>query len=357
LSKGCLECNINGANPPKTSVHPYSYPTGAYDRLHIDHLGPIHGTWYLVIVDAYSGWISVYPTRSLTSDKTLELLEREFAIFGYPKSITSDNSTSFVSQEAKSYFEERGITHLRIAPYSAQSNGLAEKTVQSVKRVITKSSGKTVSKALTDFLLLHRRTPQAHTGRSPAELMLGRQIPTKLDRLVPNHLQRVHDSQEKRIDASSNHQGPELKLKSSVWILSPKIGVQKRFWMPATVLRKCGPRRYQVQCTEPPNQKWYRHIDAMRARVELPLDIRDDYDDHDNGEQQDRNEDSPNVTFATPAVPPDSATPAGDSAARQPHQGSPPKSILKTPARQQPRRSTRHNKGQPAHRFTPGDYD
>jgi hypothetical protein len=305
-------------------------------------------------VDAYSGWISVHSTQSLASDKTLELLEREFVIFDYPNSITSDNSTSFVSQEAKVFFEERGITHLRIAPYSAQSNGLAEKAVQSIKRVIMKSTGKSVNRAITDFLLLHRRTPQAHTGRSPAELMLGRQIHTKLDRLVPSHFKRVHHIQEKRIPASAAHQGSDFKAQSTVWILSPKIGVQKRFWMPASVMRKCGPRRYQVRCTEPPHQIWYRHVDAMKARVDASTVIDDESDIRDDDLDGAPEQGSPSVTFGTPAASPDSATTPGSSTNGNNHQGSPARSILKTPP---PRRSTRSTRGRAAVRFTPGDYD
>jgi hypothetical protein len=184
--------------------------------------------------------------------------------------------------------------------------------------------------------------------------MLGRQIHTKLDRLVPTHLQRVHDSQEKRIAASTGHQGTDFKPQSSIWILSPKIGVQKRFWLPASVLRKCGPRRYKVQCTEPPHQIWYRHIDAMKTRVDLSTvtDGEQDFRDEPDGAPI---EGSPgNVTFATPAASPDSASPPGPSDGDRHPQGSPPKSILKTPA---PRRSSRTTKGQPALRFTPGDYD
>lgn len=62
----------------------------------------------------------------LSTKETTELLEQDFAHFGYPHTIVTDNATSFVSEEFQAYCRERGITNLTGTPYHPATNGAAE---------------------------------------------------------------------------------------------------------------------------------------------------------------------------------------------------------------------------------------
>ena len=61
-----------------------------------------------------TGWY--HPTTSMSTKATTDLLEQDFAHFGYPHTIISDNATSFSSEEFQAWCRERGIIHLTSAP-------------------------------------------------------------------------------------------------------------------------------------------------------------------------------------------------------------------------------------------------
>ena len=60
--------------PPKAQIHPWSYPTKAWSRVHIDYAGPVNNAMYLVIVDAYSKFPEVVKMSSTTSIATIRVL-------------------------------------------------------------------------------------------------------------------------------------------------------------------------------------------------------------------------------------------------------------------------------------------
>ena len=115
---------------------------------------------------------------------TTAILEQEFAHFGYPHTLVTDNATTFMSQEFQAWCKQRGIVHLTGAPYHPATNGAAERLIQSFKQALRKSS-LPPKEALQEFLMQYRRIPFA-SGLSPSELLNGRRIRTKIDTLVPS---------------------------------------------------------------------------------------------------------------------------------------------------------------------------
>ena len=156
------------------------------------------GSNWLVIVDAYSKYPCIHPTNSVTASATINLLEEDFAHFGYPHSIVTDNAPSFISEEFQSWCKERGITHLTGAPYHPATNVAAERMVQTFKQSLRKSPH-SPKKALQDFLMMYRRTP-LDSGFSSSELLNGRQIRSRLDALIPSP---AHIAQKKQMKGSS----------------------------------------------------------------------------------------------------------------------------------------------------------
>ena len=57
-------------------------------------------------------------------------LEQEFAHFGYPLTLVTDNVSTFQSKEFQAWCQDCGITHLTGAPYHPAMNGAAERLVQ-----------------------------------------------------------------------------------------------------------------------------------------------------------------------------------------------------------------------------------
>ncbi|KAJ8356838.1 hypothetical protein SKAU_G00196320 [Synaphobranchus kaupii] len=55
---------------------------------------------------------------------------------GIAESVISDNGPCYSSGEFRHFAETRGFTHTTTSPHYPQSNGLAEKTVQTAKRIL-----------------------------------------------------------------------------------------------------------------------------------------------------------------------------------------------------------------------------
>ena len=184
LCRKCTSCGQFQNKPDKPSIHPWMMPEKPWSRLHLDHAINFLGRNWLVLVDAYSKYPCIHPTTSTSSKSTTAILEQEFAHFGYPHTLVTDNATTFMSQEFQAWCKQRGIVHLTGAPYHPATNGAAERLIQSFKQALRKSS-LPPKEALQEFLMQYRRIPFA-SGLSPSELLNGRRIRTKIDTLVPS---------------------------------------------------------------------------------------------------------------------------------------------------------------------------
>ena len=95
-----------------------------------------------------------------------EVLKSLFARPGVPTTLVIDNG---ISQEMNQFATTYGFNHITSSPCYPQSNGLAERTVRTVKRQFSDSPDPFLA------LLSYRATP---LPRSPAELLMGRVIKT-----------------------------------------------------------------------------------------------------------------------------------------------------------------------------------
>eukprot|EP00731_Ephydatia_muelleri_P019387 Em0012g212a len=231
----CSTCGEHQNKVAKPANHPWMLPEKPWSRLHVDHAINFLGSNWLVMVDAYSKYPCIHATTSTSSKATTDLLEQDFAHFGYPHTIVTDNSTSFLSEEFQTWCRERGIVHLTGAPYHPATNGAAERMVQTFKRALNKST-LSPKAALQEFLMQYRRTPLAE-GYSPSEILNGRQIRSKIDILLPSPAHIAQGKQAKsatKSQLSERHQHVE-KVTQTFKIGSPV--------MPYTVVQ--GGRRSQ----------------------------------------------------------------------------------------------------------------
>lgn len=198
----------------------------------------------------------------------MDLLEKDFAHFGYPHTLVTDNATSFLSEEFQTWCRQRGITHLSGAPYHAATNGAAERLVQTFKRSLQKSA-LPPKQALQEFLMQYRRTP-LDSGYSPSELLNGRQIRTKLDAIIPSP---AHDAQRKQEQEAARQaaSGPQTEAhkfkvgdKCYAEHYGPTSGKAPR-WIPAVVTKVHGTRSVTVRIV-PQGPTWRRHVEQVRPR-------------------------------------------------------------------------------------------
>lgn len=265
----CSECQMSQATPAHAPLHPWHWPTRPWARLHLDYAGPVSGRMYLVLIDAHSKWVEAFCTPSATSAAVIEELRPLFACFGLPETVVTDNGTCFTSAEFKDFLATNGIRHITSAPYHPSSNGLAERAVQIVKRGLRKTTGGSVRSRLAKFLYAYRLAPQGTTGRSPAEMLLGRRPRSRLDILRPLTAERVETQQLKQKSKHDAHAHERLLQEGDSVLVRNYLQGEK--WLPGTIVRQTGPVSYSVRLSDGRERRC--HQDQVRKRwaeIEIP---------------------------------------------------------------------------------------
>ena len=185
IVSNCVPCQEN-RNQPASVIHPWQWPEKPWSRVHADFAGPFMGSMFLIIIDAHSKWIDVYPMNKITTEATIEELRTCFTNNGIPDYLVTDNGPSFKSEAFEKFMEVNGIIHLTSAPYHPESNGLAERAVQVFKSCMKKIQGGSLRARVNKFLLRYRVTPQTTTGRAPCVMLNKRSLKCKLDLVRPN---------------------------------------------------------------------------------------------------------------------------------------------------------------------------
>lgn len=128
---------------------------------------------------------------STSTTKTIEKLQSVFATYGPPKPSVSDNGPRFTSAGFWNFLANNGVKHILTLPYHATSNGVAERTVYTVKRALLKQLleqentrvQRSLQECVDSFRFAYRNTLSSVTGQSPVTLFLRRQPRTKLSLL------------------------------------------------------------------------------------------------------------------------------------------------------------------------------
>lgn len=182
----CAGCRLVSQPERPEPMQRRKLPDSPWVDVAIDFLGPLpSGDYLLVIIDYFSRYKEVEILRKITASETANRLELIFVRLGYPRTITLDNGRQFVSNEFDEYCRTRGIVLNRTTPYWPQENGLVERQNRSlVKRLkISQALKRDWKEDLLAYLSMYYSTPQSTTGKTPTELMYGRNIRTKLPSL------------------------------------------------------------------------------------------------------------------------------------------------------------------------------
>ena len=194
----CEICQELRTEPRKAQIHPWIYPSSPWSRVHLDYAGPVKGSMYLVVMDAYSKFPEIIKMSSTTSQATVQALQEIFSRYGLPEIIVSDNCPQFVSGDFAIFCRRNGILHRTSAAYKPATNGQAERIVQILKVALRQASvtKQNVDTLLARYLMLCRNTPHCTTGESLAMLLMGRRLRTKLDLVFPSVSKTVAIKQE-----------------------------------------------------------------------------------------------------------------------------------------------------------------
>ena len=125
-----------------------------------------------------------------------------------PVTLTTDNGPQFISKEFKDYMESKGIDHRFVTPLWPQANGEVERQNRSILKFlkICQAEGKNFKQELRGFLVAYRTTPQATTGVSPADMLYGRKVRTKLPEI-----------REVELDSEVRDRDNEMKMRGKLY--------------------------------------------------------------------------------------------------------------------------------------------
>ncbi|XP_060520646.1 uncharacterized protein K02A2.6-like isoform X2 [Cylas formicarius] len=271
--KTCSECQEARNMPRKAPVHPWEWSRAPWTRLHVDFAGPMNGKSFLIVIDSFSKWLEVRLVTNTCSN--YQSHEGNFATHGIPYVIVSDNGTAFTSEEFQQFLKTNQIRQALVAPYHPSSNGQSERMVQNVKNALKRMGNEKVQLALSRYLLTQHITPHSVTGRSPAEVWMGRKLATLLDRMQLDFTKEMSAKQEDKY--SSNETSRSFQENDPVFVRSYAPGQR---WLPSTVIESTGPLSYKVKT--PDGKITRRHTDQIRPRTlteeTVPVSDSQNYD-------------------------------------------------------------------------------
>ena len=130
----------------------------------------------LVVIDAFSRFIQVYPVKSTDATHTIEAMSTFIISFGIPQKLVYDRGTSFMSTDFSTFLPECGITHAPRTKRSPGTNGKVEiqkKHSSRYFRCYRSEAGNNWAKLACQFAFAHNTSANSSSGTTPYEVVFG----------------------------------------------------------------------------------------------------------------------------------------------------------------------------------------
>jgi len=271
----CETCQKFAPQQQKQPLQSHERPNVPWLKIGCD-VFHFDGKDYLLAVDYYSNYFETAQLSTLSTEHTIQAHKSMFSRNGIPETVVSDNGTNFVSAKFVEFSKKWGITHVTSSPYYPKSNGLAERYVGIVKTLLKKSKDSNTDPYLA---LLNYRDTAVMDGKSPAQLLNGRKLRTRLPttqaELKPRKQSDINQARKNSLQNQARFYDrsatPLRKLQPSepvvIWCDNKKI------WNPAIVTSESAqqPRSYNLQTPEGAQYRRNRqHIRPVQQPVQLP---------------------------------------------------------------------------------------
>lgn len=175
---GCRHCQDRLPSNAKEPLIMKPTPDRPFQQLAVD-FASYGGQQFLIIVDCKTDWPDVIEMKkNTTTPKLIDALRDQFCRTAIPDILWSDEGPQFTSAKLAHFLKDWGVSHKTSSPRYPQSNGKAEATVKSMKKLISAAwTGRSVNwDRLSRSLLQYRNTPSRKDGLSPAQKLLGQPV-------------------------------------------------------------------------------------------------------------------------------------------------------------------------------------
>jgi hypothetical protein len=181
----CLPCQTCKVSRQRVAglLQPIESPTGVFDLLGLDFLGPLQRTpagnrYILVCTDYLSKWAITQAVPDCTAETAARfLVENIIFQYGTPKKLLTDQGSHFVANLFEAVTSRCGIHHITASTYHPQTNGLCERFNSTLCNSISTYVNRQQSdwdEFLSSVTFAYNTSKQASTHFEPFTLMFGR---------------------------------------------------------------------------------------------------------------------------------------------------------------------------------------
>lgn len=240
LVQNCEVCQRHRHQQPKEPMKPHDKPMEPWGKVGMD-LFQLKDKDYLLLMDYHSNYPEFVLLSNTTTEQVIAQTKAIFARHGIPVTVISDNGPQFTSQSFKDFARNYGFEHITSSPLYPQSNGLAEKGVQIIKRLLKKAieTGEDPHLAVLNY-----RTSPLENGLSPAEMLMNRKLRTRLPS-AKHHMVRsaLHSSNERQMKYYNSAAKPLSPLAQEEVV---RVRCDGQWGPLAKVIKETTPRSYEV---------------------------------------------------------------------------------------------------------------
>lgn len=277
--RDCDICAKFAASQQKLPMMSHEIPTYAWQIISMDvffvkYKGKQEKM--LIMVDHFSDFFECCKLADLTPQSVIVIMKEQFARYGVPEKVISDNGTHFVNREMREFASKYEFQHATSSPYHQQGNGKAESAVKIAKNIIIKADEK---KEDMWWSLLHWRNTPNKIGSSPVQRMMCRKtrcgLPSIAKSFQPEIVQNVPYKIEINKEKSKDYydrsakERPELDIGQEVYVqIRPDT---KKTWSKGVVENKISDRSFMVNVNNTPYRRDRINI-KQAASTDYPIE-------------------------------------------------------------------------------------
>ena len=160
--QACTSCDQNSPSQPAAPPKPLPSPTYPFEMIASDYFSHA-GKQFLIVVDRYSGWLSVYQAGPDGAESLIKELKTHFTTFGISSELASDGAGEYVSGKTQKFLKNWKVNFRLSSAYFPHSNQRAELGVRAAKRMLRENlsaSGNLDTDRFLRALLTYRNTPR-----------------------------------------------------------------------------------------------------------------------------------------------------------------------------------------------------
>lgn len=190
----CVECILVSHKKGRKEgyLNPIDKGDTPLSTYHIDHLGPLSSThknykYLLTIVDAFTKFTWMYPTKTVSTEEVLDKLKIQQQTFGSPQRIITDRNASFTSHAFRDYCNAENIIHHVITTGQPRGNGQVERVHQIIIDILGKLTIDDPTKWYRRISAVQRslnNTYHRSVQMTPFELLIGTKMRDNNDEIL-----------------------------------------------------------------------------------------------------------------------------------------------------------------------------